>query len=93
MIVDAFYDRKSLFKQYNMLEEWNRLQLNFTYDKELHQMYVACSDNNSNDDNSSIIGFVDIDCRPSKTKMRLYDHVFNIWLCIKNIIGKELHLH
>ena len=71
-----------------MLVELNRLQSNFPYDSELFQMCFSCTNNNSNADNSLMIGFVDVDCRPSKRKMCLHDYIFKIWFCMKNVTGK-----
>lgn len=65
IIVKSFYDKSNgLFTMYNKVNELQRLQTNFPYDKSRHSMLVACH----KDHKKQILGFVDIDGRPSKLK-------------------------
>ncbi|CAJ1958980.1 unnamed protein product [Cylindrotheca closterium] len=70
MILEAFYDAKvktSPWKRVYILAELNRLQQNYPYeDTELHQMLVAVEE-----ETEMVVGFVDIDARPCKTKIKL----------------------
>lgn len=61
MIVNAFYDPSPLLRHYYFFKELDRLQSNFPYDNDNHAMYVACARSDS-----TVVGFVDVDCRPSK---------------------------
>mmetsp|Transcript_2852 Transcript_2852/g.3329 ORF Transcript_2852/g.3329 Transcript_2852/m.3329 type:complete len:311 (-) Transcript_2852:82-1014(-) len=65
IIVKSFYEKSNgLFAMYNKVNELQRLQTNFPYDKSRHSMLVACH----KDRKKQILGFVDIDGRPSKLK-------------------------
>lgn len=70
IILQSFYDKKihkGPWKRIYKLAELNRLQQNFPYeDTDLHQMLVAIDDASD-----KVIGFVDVDARPCKTKMIL----------------------
>jgi ribosomal protein S18 acetylase RimI-like enzyme len=62
IIVEAFYKEKPAWAKLYQLAELNRLQQNFPYvETDLHCMLVAILDN-------EVVGFVDIDARPCKTK-------------------------
>jgi ribosomal protein S18 acetylase RimI-like enzyme len=73
IIVESFY-KPSLFKRYHAMAELNRLQSNFPYGDDKHFMYVAYANKNGSSadsngrssDESSIVGFCDIDARPLK---------------------------
>jgi ribosomal protein S18 acetylase RimI-like enzyme len=69
IILQSFYDEihKGPWKRIYKLAELNRLQQNFPYeDTDLHQMLVAIDD-----ESDKVIGFVDVDARPCKTKIKL----------------------
>jgi ribosomal protein S18 acetylase RimI-like enzyme len=77
IIIEAFYTNKNMKTLYR-LAELNRLQQNFPYiDSDIHKMLVAvsssCGDEINNNKSQAqqspqIVGFCDIDARPSKTK-------------------------
>jgi ribosomal protein S18 acetylase RimI-like enzyme len=61
-MIDSFYTSKTSWKKLYRLAELSRLQQNyFSTDSDLHQMLVAVIDN------QKVVGFCDVDARPSKT--------------------------
>lgn len=70
IVLQSFYERnihKGPWKRVYKLAELNRLQQNFPYqDTDLHQMLVAIDD-----ESHKVVGFVDVDARPCKTKIKL----------------------
>ena len=62
LMMDAFYSEKSIMFHYHRMLELDRVQNNFPYDSSKHEYYVACSPD------GKVIGFVDIDARPSARK-------------------------
>ena len=62
LMMDAFYSEKSIMYHYHRMLELDRVQNNFPYDSSKHEYYVACSPD------GKVIGFVDIDARPSPRK-------------------------
>lgn len=62
LMMDAFYSDKSIMYHYHRMLELDRVQNNFPYDSSKHEYYVACSPD------GKVIGFVDIDARPSARK-------------------------
>ena len=62
LMMDAFYFEKSVMYHYHRMLELDRVQNNFPYDSSKHEYYVACSPD------GKVIGFVDIDARPSARK-------------------------
>ena len=62
LMMDAFYDEKSIMFHYHRMLELDRVQNNFPYDSSKHEYYVACAPD------GKVIGFVDIDARPSARK-------------------------
>ena len=62
LMMDAFYSEKSIMYHYHRTLELDRVQNNFPYDSSKHEYYVACSPD------GKVIGFVDIDARPSPRK-------------------------
>mmetsp|Transcript_4137 Transcript_4137/g.5333 ORF Transcript_4137/g.5333 Transcript_4137/m.5333 type:complete len:314 (-) Transcript_4137:41-982(-) len=65
IIVDSFYKPSPLFRHYFFFKELDRLQSNFPYGDDRHTMYVACA---RDGDGSTVVGFVDVDFRPSQRK-------------------------
>jgi len=63
IIVDSFYDKSAIWRHYHLISELNRLQTNFPYNLESHVMFVSCRRSDG-----TILGFVDIDCRPSRLR-------------------------
>lgn len=70
MILESFYEekvKKGPWKRVYKLAELNRLQQNYPYqDTDMHQMLVAFEKATD-----TVVGFVDIDARPCKTKIKL----------------------
>ncbi|KAL3942541.1 MAG: hypothetical protein SGBAC_003287 [Bacillariaceae sp.] len=70
IVLQSFYEekiKKSPWRRVYKLAEQNRLQQNYPYqDTDLHQMLVAVEERTD-----TVVGFVDIDARPCKTKMKL----------------------
>ena len=65
IIVDSFYSPSIFVRPFLYASELQRLQDNFPYnDKHLHTYFVACTKKDV--DKEIVIGFVDIDARPSK---------------------------
>jgi len=62
LMMDAFYAEKSMMYHYHRMLELDRVQNNFPYDSSKHEYYVACCPD------GKVIGFVDIDARPSARK-------------------------
>ena len=61
-MMDAFYSESSIMYHYHRMLELDRLQANFPYDPSRHDFFVACCPD------GRIIGFVDVDARPSMRK-------------------------
>lgn len=62
IMMDCFYEESSLMYHYHRMLELDRVQNNFPYDSSRHDYFVACCPE------GTIIGFVDIDARPSARK-------------------------
>ena len=67
----SFYDSKTGLRGLFQIAELNRLQNNFPYaEQDIHQMVVAIS-TSPNTGEEKVVGFVDIDARPCRTKQIL----------------------
>lgn len=69
IIFASFYNeqmRKSPFSSFLELKELDRLQSNFPYNSEKHNMFVAIE---TSTEDKKIIGFVDIDARPATRRI------------------------
>ena len=62
IMMDCFYEESSIMYHYHRMLELDRVQNNFPYDSSRHDYFVACCPE------GKIIGFVDIDARPSARK-------------------------
>jgi len=66
IIVDSFYNPSIFIRPYLYASELNRLQENFPYNSTFHNYLVACRKHGLDD--GVVIGFADIDARPSSNE-------------------------